>query len=226
MAEKKTLLILRLEGVLQSWGEMSKWDFRDSADFPTKSGIVGLLGCALGLERGDPMLGELNTALKLAVRADRQGTRTVDFQTVTGNPLLNAEGKPKSGGNTIISRRAYLQDACFTAFLDLPEDWQARVANALCEPKWPIFLGRKNCVPSRPVWEAESSDYASLEEAVHLYPAAERVDMPMVYEVEEPSPALGSHLRPDSRLDGGRNFALRRVWRGAVKEEQHDSDEN
>ena len=124
MAEKKTLLILRLEGVLQSWGEMSKWDFRDSADFPTKSGIVGLMGCALGLERGDPKLGELDAALTLAVRADRPGTRTVDFQTVTGNPLRNAEGKPKSGGNTIISRRAYLQDACFTAFLDLPEDWR------------------------------------------------------------------------------------------------------
>lgn len=226
MAEKKTLLILRLEGALQAWGEMSKWDFRDSADFPTKSGIVGLLGCALGLERGDPELGELDEALTLAVRADRPGIRTVDFQTVTGDPLRNAEGKPKSGGNTIISRRAYLQDACFTVFLELPEEWRSRVATALQAPKWPIYLGRKNCVPSRPVFEAECADYTTLEEAVQRYPAAERFELPMLYEIEEPSLALGTYLRPDRRMTGGRDFALRRVWRGTVKEEHHDLDEN
>ena len=118
MAETKALLVLRLEGALQAWGEMSKWDFRDSADLPTKSGIVGLLGCALGLERGDPELSALSESVRLAIRADRPGVRTVDFQTVTGDPLRNAEGKPKSGGNTIISRHAYLQDACFTVFLE------------------------------------------------------------------------------------------------------------
>ena len=168
MAEKKTLLILRLEGALQAWGEMSKWDFRDSADFPTKSGVVGLLGCAMGLERGDPQLAELSNNLRLAVRADRAGLRTVDFQTVTGDPLRTAEGKPKAGGNTIISRRAYLQDACFTVFLDIQDPWRVRIAEALKTPKWPMYLGRKNCVPSRPVWEAETTDYASLEEAVRV----------------------------------------------------------
>ena len=35
------LLILRLEGALQSWGERSHWDHRDTANFPTKSGVVG-----------------------------------------------------------------------------------------------------------------------------------------------------------------------------------------
>lgn len=44
MEEKKTLLILRLEGALQSWGDHSKWDVRDSGDFPSKSGVVGVRG--------------------------------------------------------------------------------------------------------------------------------------------------------------------------------------
>ena len=48
MEERKTILVLRLEGPLQSWGENAKWDFRDSSTMPTKSGIVGLLGCAMG----------------------------------------------------------------------------------------------------------------------------------------------------------------------------------
>ena len=226
MAEKKTLLILRLEGALQAWGEMSKWDLRDSADFPTKSGVVGLLGCAMGLERGDPRLAELSNSLYLAVRADRAGLRTVDFQTVTGNPLRTAEGKPKAGGNTIISRRAYLQDACFTVFLDIQDPWRERIAEALKAPRWPMYLGRKNCVPSRPVWEAETTDYTSVEEAVRLYPAADRADITMLFETEEISASHASYLRSDRLTDGRRSFALRQVWRGAIKEDQHDSFEN
>ena len=150
MTGNQTFLVLRLEGALQSWGESAKWDARDSAELPTKSGVVGLLGCALGLERGDPALAALSAAMRMAVRADRPGTRTVDFQTVTGDPLRNAEGKPKSTGNTIISRRAYLQDACFTVVLELEEPWRERVAAALRDPRWCICLGRKNYVPSRP----------------------------------------------------------------------------
>ena len=87
----KTLLILRLEGVLQSWGDHSKWDMRDSGDFPSKSGVVGLLACALGLERDDPEIVELSANLHMAVRADRPGIRMLDFHTVRGNPLYNAE---------------------------------------------------------------------------------------------------------------------------------------
>ena len=219
MAENKPLLILRLEGALQAWGETSKWDFRDSADFPTKSGIVGLLGCTLGLERGDPALYELSEAITIAVRADRPGLRAVDFQTVTGNPLLNAEGKKRSTGNTIISSRAYLQDACFTVFIEADEVWLERLAAALQAPRWQLYLGRKSCVPSRPVLEAVSADFASLDEALCRYPAAERASFPMLYEVERTADKLSSHQRPDRLMHGKREFALRRVWRGTVKED-------
>ncbi len=218
MEENKNLLILRLEGPLQSWGESAKWDMRDSADFPTKSGIVGLLGCAMGLGRGDPELEKLSEAITLAVRADRKGVRAVDYQTVTGNPLRNAEGKPKSTGNTIVSRRTYLQDACFTAFLETDADWAARIAAALRAPRWCICLGRKNCVPSRPVLAEENGNYASLEDALRRYPAAERADAVMEYEIERENASLSGYLRPDRRRAANREFALRRVWRGAIKE--------
>ena len=219
MAENKALLILRLEGALQAWGEMSKWDFRDSAAFPTKSGIVGLLGCALGLERGDPKLRELSGAITVAVRADRPGLRAVDFQTVTGNPLLNAEGKKRSTGDTIISSRAYLQDASFTVFIETDENRLERLAAALRAPRWQLFLGRKSCVPSRPVLEAVSADYASLDEALRRYPAAERAAFPMLCEVERETEEFSGFQRPDRITEGKRSFALRRVWRGAVKED-------
>ena len=46
-----SVLVLRLEGPLQSWGERSRWDVRETADRPTKSAVIGLLGAALGLKR-------------------------------------------------------------------------------------------------------------------------------------------------------------------------------
>ena len=135
MAETKNLLILRLEGALQSWGENAKWDFRDSSTMPTKSGIVGLLGCAMGLERGSVVLAELAQRITIGVRADRAGVKFVDFQTVQGNPLMAATGTPKTTGNTILSPRAYLQDACFTVFIEADESWQKRILAALEDPR-------------------------------------------------------------------------------------------
>src|SRR5690554_4227360 len=41
-------LLLWLEAPLQAWGFDSKFGRRDSLDFPTKSGVLGLLCCALG----------------------------------------------------------------------------------------------------------------------------------------------------------------------------------
>ena len=72
------ILLLRLEGALQSWGDHAKWDVRDSGDFPSKSGVVGLLACAMGLERGDPKIADLSAHLHMAVRADRPGVRMLE----------------------------------------------------------------------------------------------------------------------------------------------------
>ncbi len=216
----KKLLILRLEGVLQSWDATSKWDERGTEDFPTKSGITGLLGCALGLERGNADLSALNAAYTMAVRADRPGVRTVDFQTVTGSPLRNAEGKSKSTGNTLISRRSYLQDACFTVFIEADEYWHERIVAALKAPEWCLYLGRKSCVPSRPVLESEDPPYSGLNEALKLYPPARGASFPMTYETEIPDDALSDHTLPDEPVGGNRRFVRRRVWRGLVGEER------
>lgn len=223
MAEKK-LLILRLEGALQAWDATSKWDERGTEELPTKSGVVGLLGCAMGLERGDPELAELNNAITMAVRADRRGALFTDFQTVTGSPLRNAEGKPKTTGNTLISKRSYLQDACFTVFLKVDEAWHGRLVSALKAPKWCLYLGRKACVPSRPVLESEEPQYSSLEEALRAYPPAPRAVFPMAFETEMPDDSLNSITRTDSLVDPDRGFIRRRVWRGSIEEVQHVSD--
>ena len=224
MEERKTILVLRLEGPLQSWGENAKWDFRDSSTMPTKSGIVGLLGCAMGQERGNQVLVELAQSITVAVRADRHGVKFVDFQTVQGKPLRTADGGKRSN-NTFLSPHAYLQDASFTVFIDTTPEWQQRIISALENPRWCMYLGRKNCVPSRPIL-ADRMEAADLMEALKEYPAAERAGKTMTYECEHPDSTAASIQRPDDLIGTNRQFQLRRVWRGSVerKEEQDVSD--
>ncbi|PDW01459.1 type I-E CRISPR-associated protein Cas5/CasD [Candidatus Viridilinea mediisalina] len=77
-------LFLRLEGPLQAWGLRARWGERDSADAPTKSGVVGLLGCAMGLPRTSPELQQISDQLRLGVRVDLPGTRLRDYHTTGG----------------------------------------------------------------------------------------------------------------------------------------------
>ena len=139
------IMLLRLEGVLQSWGERSRWDHRDTSDMPTKSALIGLLGCAMGIPRGDPWLNETARLLKMAVRADRAGSIMTDFHTVQGRicKIPSSEGKPRS--DTICTPREYIQDACFTAFFTGDADRLNACYEALRHPVWAPYLGR-NCL--------------------------------------------------------------------------------
>ena len=225
MAEKSSLLVLRLEGVLQSWGERAKWDDRDSASMPSKSGIVGLLACAMGLEREDPEITALSEAISVTVRADRPGIKAVDFQTITGDPLRTANGGKRSPG-TIISKRIYLQDASFLVVIAADALWHDRIAAALKAPKWCVYLGRKTCVPSRPVLECEAPEKQDPLKLIRTYPAADRAVYPMTFETDIPLSQAASYTRPDGRKPGWRSFERRMVWRGVIEEDSHVSDEN
>ncbi len=174
------LLLLRLEGPLQSWGIRSRWDVRDSHDEPTKSGIVGLLGAAIGISRGDVRLEELDSGLRLGVRVEAPGVPLVDFHTVTGTHLA-ADGKYRSPGGgtraspsdepmTIVSPRTYLQDAAFLVVLAGEPNLLAECGEAVRAPFWPLFLGRRACPPSRPIFDRLTDAYDSLADALTRCP--------------------------------------------------------
>ena len=212
------LIMLRLEGLLQSWGEATAWDQRGTANFPTKSAIVGLLGCAMGLERESPELPELAREMTIGIRADRPGTVLSDYQTIHGMPeIIKANGEVRV--DPIESPHFYLQDADFLVVIETTERWRKRIEEALADPKWCLYLGRKNCVPSRPVWDGMHREYSDLEDALRRYPAAERADRNMSYEIEYSCADTGSLTRPDMPL-GGRRFERRRVWRGVVRRDE------
>lgn len=162
------MLFLRLEGPLQSWGERAHWSVRDTAPEPTKSGVVGLLACALGLSTDDE-LRSLSAQVRLAVRCDRPGESLRDYHTVVGG-FMTGEGKIKINSKskkpeTVVSERFYLCDASFLAVVRADPVVIARLAAAVQAPVWPVYLGRKSCPPSLPVYEGVG-DYPSLEAAL------------------------------------------------------------
>ena len=160
-------LFLRLEGPMQAWGVSSQWNIRETGREPSKSGVVGMICCALGLRRDNPelmhWLKKLN-ALSMGVRVDRQGTILNDYHTVGAKyGILAANGKIKyteSSGEieTVLSQRFYLYDASFLVALQGDEKVLTDVRAALNAPHWPLFLGRKCCVPSLPVVERFGPD--------------------------------------------------------------------
>ena len=158
-------LFLRLEGPLQAWGERARWSVRDTSTEPTKSGVVGLLGCALGLTADEDLV-DLSRGLRMGVRCDKEGIFMTDFHTIVGG-VLSAEGKVKS--DTVLSKRSYLCDASFLVALQGSSDLIERLALAVQRPTWPFYLGRRACVPARPVYEGVG-EHADLVTALREWP--------------------------------------------------------
>lgn len=162
-------LLLWLEAPLQSWGHDSKFGRRDSLDFPTKSGVYGILCCALGA--GGKQVewlarwADRDMQVQAFVHTDKHGKPLPrqplmrDFQMVGSGyddsdpwqSLLipkTSEGKKAVGGGTKMTYRYYLQDMAFAVALQGPLEELSELEAALQNPVWDLYLGRKNCVPS------------------------------------------------------------------------------
>lgn len=162
-------LLLRLAGPMQSWGTTSRFDQRDTGKEPSKSGVVGLLAAALGIDREvwDDELKSL-AALTMAVRHDRPGVLKRDYQTAgcaATDKMRRADGSLSDDGVT--SHRDYLTDAVFLVGLQGPDrSLLERAHAALQNPVWALALGRKSYVPSEPVWLDDGIVDAPLLEAL------------------------------------------------------------
>jgi CRISPR system Cascade subunit CasD len=161
------VLVLRLDAPLMSFGGVVVDERGVTEPCPTRSMLTGLLGNALGYDHREAgALGRLQDRLRYAARRDRAGHPLTDFQTVDlGQPFLgdgwttHGAVASRRGGSaatgTHIRWRQYWADAIFTVGLTLEpaqeEPDLARCAAALAEPERPLFLGRKPCLPSRPL---------------------------------------------------------------------------
>ncbi|MSP53969.1 MAG: type I-E CRISPR-associated protein Cas5/CasD [Gammaproteobacteria bacterium] len=161
-------LLLWLQAPLQSWGHDSKFGRRDTLNFPTRSGVMGLLCCALGAGGEQKELLAEFLPLKQTVISF---VRCKNERKTTSEPLLRdfhmvgsgyddkdqwqtllipktADGKKAVGGGTKITYRYYLQDAFFAVVLEVPSEKHEMLSQALQQPVWDLYLGRKSCVPT------------------------------------------------------------------------------
>ncbi|MCD6345552.1 MAG: type I-E CRISPR-associated protein Cas5/CasD [Anaerolineae bacterium] len=204
------VLLLRLAGPLQSWGVQSRFAVRDTGREPSKSGVIGLLCAALGQPRSSSIT-DL-AALKMGVRVDQEGKIERDFHTAQN--VLKAGGGIK---DTEPSNRYYLSDATFLVGLagdDL--NLLRTLHDALANPVWPLYLGRKAFVPGEPVWLKDGlKENTELRAALETYPwlghdarTWERLERVRLV-LEDPQ---GTEIRPDQPLSfAERRFTPRRV---------------
>ena len=134
-------LLLRLAAPLQAWGCGSKFNIRSTEREPTKSGVIGMIAAAMGIQRNDdPAKLEPLNALRFGVRVEREGRLLKDFHMVH-------EKK-----DSHVTERYYLSDAVFTAAVESDDtELLERISEALQKPVYPLYLGRRSCPPTLPV---------------------------------------------------------------------------
>ncbi len=134
-------LLIKLTGVLQSYGEEALMKERTTNLYPTKSAVIGMLAAALGYQRNYPRLEKLNR-LAFAVRIDQPGELTTDYQT------MHVDKTAWHKADQYVTYRDYLQDAVFVAAVGSDDHSLIdQLATALKYPHFQLYLGRRANVP-------------------------------------------------------------------------------
>ena len=164
-------LALLLDGPMQSWGHASRFERRTTALHPTRSGVIGLIAAAVGIDKHTAdetaqlsRFTSLNVTTLTLPRRNRRAQellmqRLEDYHTVTG--IRRASGKEDEDA-TVQTYRHYLLDARFGVLLEGPPALLEEIAAALRNPKWGVWLGRKCCLPASPLLVAPPGSRAAV----------------------------------------------------------------
>ncbi|MDX2266438.1 MAG: type I-E CRISPR-associated protein Cas5/CasD [Hyphomicrobiales bacterium] len=163
-------LILRLDAPLMSFGDVAVDNYGFTDIWPAASMLTGLIGNALGYDRTEgEKLNRLQQRLDFACRLDRPGRPVKDFQTAALNKDdqgWTTRGAPEGragGPGTYLGKhiryRDFIADAVVVVALTLRQQEEVPaiedVSAAFLTPARPLFIGRKPCLPSRPVHAGE-----------------------------------------------------------------------
>ena len=227
-------LALYLRAPMQSWGAYSKFGDRGTLDAPTRSGLLGLIAAACGIDKNDEAADREWLAraakLSLTVLAFRRGDRMVDYHTVGAcydkdNQWqkrmipVTSDGKPRG---TDITHRDYLTDSVFGALLSGDDDLVAEMANGLANPVWGVWFGRKSCIPTEPILAGVfDSDGAAREALVVRFRASlergegtviDKGETNLAFSVVEASAGKAEEMVLDVPVSfGKREFHARRI---------------
>lgn len=232
-------MILNLESPLMAFGGEIIDNYGVIRWFPSASMITGLLANALGWRRTEGERHQhLQERLTFAVRIDREpagGVRMRDFQTARldkNDKGWTTRGQPEGragGANTYdaphLRYRDYFADMRVTVALRLePADATPTLddlAAALEQPARPLFIGRKPCLPSAPLFSCFSNGDTALAAllAVSLddsSPEAIRLLWPDGEDVAEVVPSRTYMLTDERNWISGLHGGGRPVCEGSI----------
>ena len=161
-------LSLLLDGPMQSWGFSSQFRFRTTGLYPTKSGVIGILAAAMGIDkyssRAAEEISKLSELKMVSIALPRndclysdsqaEPSLLIDYHTV--KETKSADNKKLL--NAVQTMRHYLCDRRFGILLTGDSNLLHQVAEALKNPRWGIWLGRKCCIPSTPLFVEVAQD--------------------------------------------------------------------
>ena len=165
-------LLFQLYGPMASWGDVAVGEVRPTFDHPSKSAVLGLVAAALGIRRSDKEKHQaLASQYRFAARLDVPGRLLRDYHTIAV-PEKSASTRrgelQRRDLNTIQSYRDYRCDARATACLWTetaePRWGLQQMRQALEEPEFTLYLGRKACPPALPL-DPTVTEAPSLREA-------------------------------------------------------------
>lgn len=158
MSSDKSFLALRLEAPLQSWGFDSQYNRRNTGLMPTKSAIAGMCCAAFGHPRGSndeqTFLSDFGRVRMTAIAIPRaKGNKDLPVRRLQDYHTVQKTRRASGAINNdcVLTNRQYLTDAAFGILLDGDTALLERIAVALADPKWGLWLGRKTCIPTAPV---------------------------------------------------------------------------
>ena len=162
----RDFLVFQLCAPLAAWGDVAVGEYRGSRDHPGASALIGLLGAALGLRRDDEASqAALRDGYRFAVGVVTAGQLLRDYHTaqVPGRSTLAKRphatrrdelNVPEHDLNTILSTRDYRQGVAYVVAVQTESGAPhalGTLAQALREPRFVLYLGRKCCPPAVPL---------------------------------------------------------------------------
>lgn len=160
---------LCLSGMMQAYSESRFIYARDTKSVPTDQAIIGIIAAAEGILREDmDALEKLNTQLwvEKVERNQAISYKMTDFQTVRAiensklsklvgaqieDPFLTASGGKKN--MLPLFTKQYITNGDFTVLVAGEESAVLKAAEALQHPVFPLYLGRKCCPPTKPIFQ-------------------------------------------------------------------------
>lgn len=148
----KYSVVLHLDAPFQSWGIDSRFNYRHAGVAPSKSAICGMVCAAMGVEkessREEEVLVEFRN-LRMSSYCLKTNGQLRDYHTVQN--YKTADGKSKKD-STILTYRYYWQSSEYLVLLTSENKcFLEEIRNALLNPVWGIWFGRKCCIPAAPI---------------------------------------------------------------------------